>query len=470
MEIGEDFEDWDWDWDENMTMELELMNANGGKKIDADTADGEISDESSSEEDEDGLVGFKCGTCGKVYNVKGWLIRHQSSCTGVKVKKTSTKNPEMSESQTRSRQVLSNLGFEDFFDGECVPLLRDFLDNLAATPADIAELRGQRFVTCQQHAKLFSKELEKDAESHATPLTVFLKYVAQNLWTVTFAMDNLFSSSRREQYTAEHLHAFRHSKELLSKWGELRTVLGIGSTDGLIIQKLISTIFDAISQHRSKSVSKALQIQEIYVGENALKPSLNTTDRSVVSYIAGYVVRKTRDRLQRQQHSERVATIVNVLSHMVPGGVGQQTPTMTFPNLLGQSLTRGGLTQVDQATYNFFCYLEVSIRPFLNLSRFRSSTRKSDTELLSQLVENSSLLRPNWPYTAKLPIEDSNLLLTLFVDLYFRVRKWAYLKVYKEQKKLKTTQALLKAAGKSGSAVDLHGKESLRKALMPHPE
>ena len=48
MEIGEDFEDWDWDWDENMTMELELMNANGGKKIDADTADGEISDSSSS--------------------------------------------------------------------------------------------------------------------------------------------------------------------------------------------------------------------------------------------------------------------------------------------------------------------------------------------------------------------------------------------------------------------------------------
>ena len=37
MEIGEDFED--WDWDKNMTMELDdLMNANGGKKIDADTA------------------------------------------------------------------------------------------------------------------------------------------------------------------------------------------------------------------------------------------------------------------------------------------------------------------------------------------------------------------------------------------------------------------------------------------------
>ena len=202
-----------------------------------------------------------------------------------------------------------------------------------------------------------------------------------------------------------------------------------------------------------------------------MKPSLNLTEKSIVSYIAGYVVRKTRDQLQRQQQSERVVAIINVLFHMVPGGAGQQTSTMTFPNLMTQSLTRGGLTQVDQATFNFFCYLEVSIRPFLNLSRFRSSTRKSDTELLTQLVDNSSLLQPNWPYSRTLPTEDSNLLLNLFVDLYFRIRKWAYLKVYKEQKKLKATQTLLKAASKSsGPSADLHGKDSLRRVLLPHTE
>ena len=155
---------------------------------------------------------------------------------------------------------------------------------------------------------------------------------------------------------------------------------------------------------------------------------------------------------------------------MIPGGVGQQTPTMTFPNLMTQSLTRGGLAQVDQATFNFFCYLEVSIRPFLNLTSFRSSTRSSDAELLTQLVENSSLLQETWPYTRTLPIEDSNLLLNLCVNLYFRVRKWAYLKVYKEHRKLKDTQALLKDASKSGPSVDLHGKDSIRQALMSYQE
>ena len=98
-------------------------------------------------------------------------------------------------------------------------------------------------------------------------------------------------------------------------------------------------------------------------------------------------------------------------------------PDMTFPNLMTLSLTRGGLAQVDPAVFNFFCYLEVSIRPFLNLASFRKSTRKSDSELLDQLITNYSLLQPTWPYSSSLPAEESNMLLKLFVDLYFRVRK-----------------------------------------------
>ena len=62
--------------------------------------------------------------------------------------------------------------------------------------------------------------------------------------------------------------------------------------------------------------------------------------------------------------------------------------------------------------------------PFL--ARFRISTRTSDSELVDQLIENSSLLKPTWPYSSSLPARDSNLPLKLFVQLYFRVRKWAY--------------------------------------------
>ena len=53
----------------------------------------------------------------------------------------------------------------------------------------------------------------------------------------------------------------------------------------------------------------------------------------------------------------------------------------------------------------------------------------------------------------------------LFAELYYRIRKWSYLKVYKEQKKYKQTLTLSKDKAKS-SQVDLHGKDSIRKALL----
>ena len=202
----------DWDWDENMMIELAVsINVNQGEKVDANrhsnTADGEMT-ESSSDEDEDGQ-GFKCSTCGKVYYVKGWLVRHQTSWTGEKAKKsTKTRNPEMSESQKRARKVFTNLGFKEFFVGECMPLVRSFLVNLASTPSNIVEIRGHRFATCQQNAKQFCEELENGTELRTKPLFTFVEYAAQHLWTITFARDYLSRSSKREQYIAQHLHAF----------------------------------------------------------------------------------------------------------------------------------------------------------------------------------------------------------------------------------------------------------------------
>ena len=86
-----------------------------------------------------------------------------------------------------------------------------------------------------------------------------------------------------------------------------------------------------------------------------------------------------------------------MLREMIPGGQNQ-VAAMTYPNLMTLSLNRGGLSQVAFSTFGFFCFLEVSIRPFLNLASFRTSSRKSDSELLEQLIDNSPLLKQKWPY------------------------------------------------------------------------
>ena len=184
--------------------------------------------------------------------------------------------------------------------------------------------------------------------------------------------------------------------------------------------------------------------------------------------------RNTRDRLQRycvvnskstnsavvdncRRLDDMAKTITNNLT-----SVEKHAPFLSYPNLMTLSLNRGGLAIVDSLTFDFFCCLELSIRPFLNLANFRSSTRKSDRELLEQLIDNTPKLLEIFPYSSFFCSKDNMFLLKLFCNLFYRARKWAYLKVYKEHKKFSET---LSNVNKSNS-VNIHGKDSIRKALM----
>jgi len=126
---------------------------------------------------------------------------------------------------------------------------------------------------------------------------------------------------------------------------------------------MIGEIFENISSFRHESVVHVMKIREQYGGETSSKPFLSTLQKDIVAYISGYVCRKTKDRLQHYS-SNRFLRIVNALNQKLPG-VKTQAHAMSYPNLMTLSLTRGRLTQVDYARYNFFCYLEVSIHAFL---------------------------------------------------------------------------------------------------------
>ena len=226
---------------------------------------------------------------------------------------------------------------------------------------------------------------------------------------------------------------------------------------GVLLQMMITLIFEDISSFRQRSVVDAMKIRQEYAGEMSIKPSLTTVERNVIGYIAGYVCRKTRDGLQRS-NSEKFLRVLLVLNQKLPS-MKTAPAAMSFHNLMFLSLSRGGLSLVDYSIFNFFCYVKVSIRPFLNLARIRSSTQRSDTELLDQLIHNSPLLNQTWPFTATLSSDDNNVLLKLFVYLYFRVRKWSYLKTFKEERKVNEKKC-------SAENKDLHGKDSIRKAPM----
>ena len=395
-----------------------------------------------SDSGNEGNVVIKCSRCKKPY--------HLRACQGKRPKNRG--KAWLSEHQEKTRTVLSSLGCEEFFSEKCVPNLVTSLQKISSTGAETAGIRGSRFISAQLQAEKLKYQLEKEEQ-----VTSSFHFICNKVWSITFSRDDLVSSSRRHQDVAQYLNQFRQDEALIQKWTELWRFLRLDSVDTLLLQMMITQIFEDISSFQQRSVVDTLKIRQEYAGETYIKPSLSTVERNVIGYIVGYVCHKTRDRLQRS-NSEKFSRVLSVLNQKLPS-MKTAPAAMSFPNLMSLSLSRGGLSLVDYSIFNLFWYVEVSIKPFLNLARFRCSTRRSDTELLDQLIHNSPLLTQTWPFTATLSSEDNNVLLKRFVYLYFRVRKWSYLKTYKEERKVKEKKY-------SAGNKDLHSKDSIRKALM----
>lgn len=362
------------------------------------------------------------------------------------------------------RSVLDGLGYEEYFEEKGVLAIINNLQVLANTPEDVVQLRGATFRKLkEQETNVLQKLTNKDGESQ-----LFFKYLSKEIWTILFQRDNLLRATQRQQHIAQNIHHLRQQQDIKTRWIQLdqKNIL-------LLLQRLITAIFEDISRYRLESISVTYK----YSGETANPLSLSSIEKDIVAYIGGYVCRKIKYRLSLYEQSNVYSknpvvqkrlvmfkTINIALCKLLPDGLKEQSNSLSFQDLLTTSLSRGGMQHIDLNTFSFFCYLELSIRPFLSLSRFRNSDRGSDVELVKQLIDNSNLILNNWPYTSFLSSESSNTLLKLFCNLYFRIRKWAYLKVYKEQRKFKETLSQLKTS--TGSKKDLHGKDSIRKALM----
>ena len=253
----------------------------------------EISDNSSDCEDDDQAL--KCCKCKKVYHTRGWLKKHEDSCSGPsETTKKQARSPKMSAHQKKIRAILTDLGFEEYFSLDCLPVVLKHLREITSVSSEITKVRGTRFASCQSQTHILVVELEKGEETLAERL---FRFVAENIWKITFARDNLISSPTRQQYVARHLKEFRQAGEVSSKWAELCSVARFNSSDPLLLQMVISVIFGDICRYRTESVKVAMNIREDY-GETPNKPSLAPVEKDIISYIAGYVCRKTRDRLQ----------------------------------------------------------------------------------------------------------------------------------------------------------------------------
>ena len=88
-----------------------------------------------------------------------------------------------------TKGILADLSFDDYFFCDCVPAILKSLRYLTSSSSDIVKLRGSRFANCKCQAEILVELGKDDSNEVAT----FFKYVAKNLWTITFVRDHLLS-------------------------------------------------------------------------------------------------------------------------------------------------------------------------------------------------------------------------------------------------------------------------------------
>ena len=168
-----------------------------------------------------------------------------------------------------------NWDLRPYFDRECLSAIVNCLEEITSTPNEIVKLRGTRFADCKQQAEVLVAEQGAKGQKRRQWSHRLLFVCGQKLVDDYFCQGSTIKhvNSARVCCSA-HLHQFRQSEELSTKWTELcRT--GLNPVDRLLLQKLVSLIFADISRHRSEAVASALQLRKTYVGETSNKPSLD---------------------------------------------------------------------------------------------------------------------------------------------------------------------------------------------------
>ena len=135
---------------------------------------------------------------------------------------------------------------------------------------------------------------------------------------------------------------------------------GVHFNGKLLLQTIVTKLYENIAAFRAQSVDNALDIADNYREEKAFPTHLTPIEKSIVAYIAEYVRRKTRNSLQRCSNvnktslthavvlnCERLANIALAITDGLHTGVEKQAPSLSYPNLMSVSLDRGGLSVVE---------------------------------------------------------------------------------------------------------------------------
>ena len=199
-------------------------------------------------------------------------------------------------------------------------------------------------------------------------------------------------------------------------------------------QRLYASI---IKSHLSDSSKSTLNSSDI--------PKLTTEEESIIRYAAGYVPFKLLKK-KKKGSSDMAVSAVECLSAMAING--EESSLLEYTTRWTALVNRGGLFEINDATYMLFRDIEMKVRTYL-FTVFRTSTShvENQREAVIRAVSNDTDVQFHWSMVSvDITIEEHALqILREIIGLWVTIRGFsiagAWLEDYKHTSKSSTSKS-----------------------------
>ena len=251
---------------------------------------------------------------------------------------------------------------------------------------------------------------------------------------ITASMTKSFSYNTDKIW--RNFFLLRTSPEFINEWKTFLKGSGV-TVKPVLFQHLTDVIY-------RKSLSDHFRV--IYLDQQADLEDLELQDseKGVLRYVAGYICRHLRKKLERESHEfkeEMVLCLMELVKHPQDSEAKIETDEQWI-----DLIDRGGLWHVKEMTYQFFRSVEHVIREAL--MTIKNPTLPLKQEMLKRVIEDNDVQFYWLIVTADFEIDDDEIhkvLLHKIAELYVTVRGFSlasgWLEQYKQQTK-KSTQRM----------------------------
>ena len=218
----------------------------------------------------------------------------------------------------------------------------------------------------------------------------------------------------------------RSGPDFISQWTnflepvteQVKPVLYQHLTD-LVFRKLLNDHFQVLHLQQDQQVSA----------------ELTEAENGALRYVAGYICRQLRRKLERESHEFKEEMILCLMEMIKDKDIEDHGTDEEWTKLID----RGGLWHVKETTYQFFRATEYAVREVLK--KFLKPSPTSKPEMIQKITSDDDVLFYWLIVTADFEIDDQTIhetLLHKIVELFFTVRGFSLASVWLEKYKQST--------------------------------